>query len=435
MLLDAQQGRAAVSRLIRGSSSSRDTVRESVRLVNASWLCVIAGLGLTLIGVYAIDIAQNLDTGGDLAGVAWRQVVFATLGMLAGTVIALPHYRVLSVFSWPLMVVMIGLLVFLFLPFVPTWLVRERNGTRGWIDLGVMDFQPSEITKIAYVFVVARYLRFRTQHRKLRGLIVPGLLTVPPVVLITLQPDLGTASLFIPSLFGMLIAAGARLRHLTLIVVAAAATAPMAYPMLQDHQKVRIDGLIKQFQGDKSSDQDINFQSSTAQRLIGAGEVGGVGDDAARALVYYNGLPERHNDMIFAVVVNRFGLLGGLGLLGLYLLWIAGALLVAGSCKEPFGRLLVVGLVGFVAAQVVVNVGMNLGLLPIIGITLPFVSYGGSSMLTVWLMTGLIANVALHRPRPPYRRSFEYADDDEELSFATRPYGRSAGFGGRALTR
>jgi len=435
MLLDAQQGRAAVSRLIRGSSSSRDSVRDSVRLVNASWLCVIAGLGLTLIGVYSIDVAQNLDAGGDLAGVAWRQVVFATIGMLAGTVIALPHYRVLSVFSWPLMVVMIGLLVFLFLPFVPTWLVRERNGTRGWIDLGVMDFQPSEIAKIAYVFVVARYLRFRTQHRTLKGLIVPGLLTVPPVVLITLQPDLGTASLFIPSLFGMLIAAGARLRHLTLIVVAAAATAPMAYPMLQDHQKVRIDGLIKQFRGDRSSDQDINFQSSTAQRLIGAGEIGGVGDDAARALVYYNKLPERHNDMIFAVVVNRFGLIGGLAVLGLYLLWIAGALMVAASCKEPFGRLLVVGLVGFVAAQVVVNVGMNLGLLPIIGITLPFVSYGGSSMLTVWLMTGLIANVALHRPRPPYRRSFEYADDDEELSFATRPYGRSAGLGGRALTR
>lgn len=435
MLLDAQQGRAAVSRLIRGSSSSRDTIRQSVRLVNASWLCVLAGLGLTLVGIYAIDVAQSVDAGGDLAGVAWRQVVFATLGMLAATVIALPHYRVLSLFSWPLMAVVIGLLVFLFLPFVPTWIVRERNGTRGWIDLGVMDFQPSEIAKIAYVFVVARYLRFRTQHRRLKGLIVPGLLTVPPVVLITLQPDLGTASLFIPSLFGMLIAAGARLRHLTLVVVAAAATAPMAYPVLQDHQKVRIDGLIKQFQGDRSSDQDINFQSSTAQRLIGAGQVGGVGDDAARALVYYNGLPERHNDMVFAVVVNRFGLLGGLGLLGLYLLWIAGALLVAGSCKEPFGRLLVVGLVGFVAAQVVINVGMNLGLLPIIGITLPFVSYGGSSMLTVWLMTGLIANVALHRPRPPYRRSFEYADDDDELSFATRPYGRNAGFSGRALTR
>lgn len=435
MILDAQQGMQAVSRLIRGSASSRDTIRESVRLVNASWLCVLAGLGLTLIGVYAIDIAQNLDQGGDMAGVAWRQVVFATIGMLAATVIALPHYRVLSLFAWPLMIVVIGLLVFLFLPFVPSSIVRPRNGARAWIDLGVTDFQPSEIAKIAYVFVVARYLRFRTQHRRFRGLIVPGLLAVPPVVLITLQPDLGTASLFIPSLFAMLIAAGARLRHLVLIVVAAMAAGPLAYPALQDHQKTRIVGLLEQFRGNEASAQDINFQSFTAQRLIGAGQVGGVGDEASRALVYYNGLPEQHNDMIFAVVVNRFGLLGALAVLGLYLVWIAGALMVAASCKEPFGRLLVVGLAGFIAAQVVVNVGMNVGLLPIIGITLPFVSYGGSSMLTVWLMTGLIANVALHRPRPPYRHSFEYADDDEELSFATRPYGRSAGFSGRALTR
>ena len=435
MLLDTHHGMAAISRLIRGSASSRDTIRESVRLINASWLCVLAGLGLTLIGIYAIDVAQNVDAGGDLAAVAWRQVVFATIGMLAGTMIALPHYRVLSVFAWPLMVVMLGVLVFLLVPFVPTSIVSPRNGTRGWINLGVSDFQPSEITKIAYVFVVARYLRFRTQHRRFRGLIIPGLLTVPPVVLITLEPDLGTAALFIPSLFGILIAAGARLRHLTIIVLAAALTAPAAYPLLQPHQKTRIIGLVQQFQGDRSSAADINFQSYAAQTLIGAGQVEGVGDDAARALVHYNGLPERHNDMVFAVIVNRFGLLGALGVLGLYLVWIAGALLVAGSCKEPFGRLLAVGLAGFVVAQFIINIGMNVGILPIIGVTLPFVSYGGSSMLTVWLMTGLIANVALHRPRPPYRQSFEYADDDEALSFATKPYGRTIGFSGQALTR
>jgi cell division protein FtsW (lipid II flippase) len=435
MILDTHNGMAAISRLIRGTTSSRDSIRESVRLINASWLCVLAGLGLTLIGIYAIDVAQNVDGGGDLAGVAWRQVVFATIGMLAATMIALPHYRVLSLFSWPLMVVMLGLLVFLLVPFVPSSIVSPRNGTRGWINLRVIDFQPSEITKIAYVFVVARYLRFRTQHRRFRGLIVPGLLTVPPVVLITLQPDLGTAALFIPSLFGMLIAAGARLRHLTIIVLAAALAAPAAYPLLQAHQKTRIIGLIKQIQGDESSAEDINFQSYAAQTLIGAGQVTGVGDANARALVKYNGLPERHNDMVFAVIVNRFGLVGALTVLGLYLLWILGALLVAASCKEPFGRLLVVGLAGFVVAQFIVNIGMNVGLVPIIGVTLPFVSYGGSSMLTVWLMTGLIANVALHRPRPPYRQSFEYADDDEELSFATKPYGRSAGFSGRALTR
>lgn len=435
MLLDAHQTVEALSRLVRGSTSSRDTIRNSLRLVNASWLCVIAGVGLTLIGVYSIDVAQNVAGSADLASEAWKQVVFATIGMLAATVIALPHYRLLSLLAWPAMIVVLGLLVFLLLPFVPTAIVTPRNGTRGWINLGVADFQPSELAKIAYVFVVARYLRFRTQHRQFFGLVIPGLLTIPPVALITLQPDLGTASLFIPSLFAILIAAGARLRHLAIIVLCAALAAPAAYPLLQPHQKVRIEGLVRQIQGDRSSAQDINFQSFAAQTLIGAGQVEGVSDPAARALVYYNRLPERHNDMIFSVVVNRFGLVGAIVVLTLYLTWIAGALLVAASCREPFGRLLAVGLTGFIAAQMVINIGMNIGLVPIIGITLPFLSYGGSSMLTVWLMTGLIANVAVHRPRPPYRDSFEYADDDEDLFYATRPYGRSIGFGGRALTR
>ncbi|MCL4220411.1 MAG: FtsW/RodA/SpoVE family cell cycle protein [Phycisphaerales bacterium] len=435
MLLDADKRLEALSRLVRGSSSSRDSVRESLRLVNASWLCVIAGLGLTMIGIYSIDVAQNVSGSSALAQEAWKQVVFATVGMLAALVVALPHYRLLSVLAWPAMVVMFGLLVFLLLPFVPTTIVTPRNGARAWINLGVVDFQPSELTKIAYVFVVARYLRFRTKHRRFFGLVVPGLLTVPPLVLITLQPDLGTASLFIPSLFGMLVAGGARLRHLAMIVLAAALTAPAAYPLLQPHQKARIEGLVRQVQGDRSSAQDINFQSFTAQTLIGAGQAQGVSDDMARALVHYNRLPERHNDMIYSVVVARFGLVGSAVVLGLYLVWIAGALLVAGSCREPFGRLMTVGLAGFIAAQMVINIGMNVGLLPIIGITLPFLSYGGSSMLTVWLMTGLIVNVALHRPRPPYRSSFEYADDDDDISYSTRAHGRSIGFGGRALSR
>ncbi len=434
-MLDASESLAAVSRLIRGSASSRDSIRDSVRLINASWLCVAAGIGLSLVGVYAIDVAESVNASADLTSVAWKQVVFAIVGLLAATVIALPHYRVLRLLAIPMIMVALGLLVFLLVPFVPSSIVSPRNGTRGWINLGVSDFQPSEVTKIAYVFVVASYLRFRTQHRRFRGLIVPGLLTIPPVALITLQPDLGTAALFVPSLFGMLIAAGARLRHLTIIVLAAALAAPAAYPLLQPHQKVRIVGLIKQIEGDRSSAADINFQSYAAQTLIGAGQLRGVDDGTSRALVLYNRLPERHNDMVFAVIVNRFGLIGALVVLGLYLMWIAGALLVAGSCKEPFGRLVVVGVAGFIVAQVVVNIGMNVGLLPIIGITLPFVSAGGSSMLTVWLMTGLVVNVAIHRPRPPYRQSFEYADDDEELAYATRPYGRVVGFGGRALTR
>lgn len=406
--------RSPIGRLVHGTNVKRHTAA-SLQVLNPAWLCVLAALALSLIGVYTIDLASATSAdslGGGLSAVAWKQTVFLVIGLLAATIVALPHYKWLSLISLPAFAACIGLLVFLLVPFVPASIVTPRNGARAWIDLGPVDLQPSELTKIAYVLVIAHYMRYRSSHRNLTGLIVPGLITAVPVGLITLQPDLGTSSLFVPSLFAMLIAAGAKLRHLTLIVVAAALAAPAVYPMLQPHQKTRIVALVRQYQGDTASAQDINYQSYTAQNLIGAGGADGLPREKAEALLTYNRLPERHNDTIFAVVVNRFGFLGGLVLLGLTAAWVAGALAASGLCRTPQGRLICVGFAAFVATQMVVNVGMNIGLVPIIGITLPFVSYGGSSLLTVWIMTGLIMNVALHRDSKPYRRSFEYADGD-----------------------
>ncbi|MDF1869262.1 MAG: FtsW/RodA/SpoVE family cell cycle protein [Phycisphaerales bacterium] len=428
-------------RAIRGGGWGDHSIFDAVKVMNAAWLTLIASLALTLIGIYSIDVAEGSvrESGTNpMAAEALKQLVFLIVGLMACVVIALPHYKIIGMFSVLMYAVGLGLLVFLMLPGVPSWLVTPRNGAKAWINLGVADFQPSEVMKIAFVLLVARYMRYRSAHRKIRGLVVPGIIAAVPVALITLQPDLGTASLFVPALFAMLIAAGARLRHLTLIVLCAAMAAPAAYPLLRPHQKSRIVGIVKQFRGDDSDSHGINYQSTRAQTLIGAGQVTGISDPQARALVRYNSLPEDHNDMVFAVVVDRFGLIGGIFVLGLYVMWIGGALLVAGSCRDPLGRMIAVGIPAFIAAQVIINVGMNLGMLPIIGITLPFVSYGGSSLLTCWVMTGLIVNVALHRPRPPYRASFEYADDDgppDNYQQPTRPYGRSAGFSGRAVTR
>lgn len=427
-------------RLIKGGGRSNEPVSRVLKPVNWGLVAVVASLFLTLLGIYAIDLGLNTapEPGpGAMSPTAIKQLIFMVAGLVACVVIALPHYKLVTAFSWLMFFVCLGLLVFLLVPGIPGSIVTPRNGARSWINLGFTDFQPSEITKIAFVLAVSQYMRFRTQHRKLRGLIVPGMIAAVPVMLITVQPDLGTASLFVPALFAMLIAAGARLRHLTLIVLCAAMSAPVAYQFMRPHQKARIEAMIKQFQGDESTNFDINFQSSRAQMLIGAGQWTGMGEDTTRAMVRYNALPERENDMIFAVVVARFGLLGGVALLGLYALWVIGALVVAASCREPMGRLIAVGIPAFIATQVVINVGMNLGVVPIIGITLPFLSAGGSSLITCWLMTGLIVNVALHRPKPPYRSSFEYADDDEgpDILKPSKPYGRSTGFSGRAFTR
>lgn len=429
-----------IVRLIKGGGRNPEPISRVLRPVNWGWVTVIASLLLSLLGIYAIDMGlnENLDPSiAELSSTASKQFIFMIMGIVACLVIMLPHYKLLTALSWLFFAICIALLIFLLIPGIPSSIVTPRNGARSWINLGFTDFQPSEITKIAFVLGVAHYLRFRTQHRRFRGLIVPGIIAAVPVALITVQPDLGTASLFAPALFAMLIAAGARLRHLTLIVLCAAMSAPLAYPFMRPHQKARIEAIVKQFQGDESTNFDINFQSSRAQMLISAGQVTGMPEPTARAMVRFNALPERENDMIFAVVVARFGLLGGAAMLMLYALWVIGALIVAASCREPIGRLIAVGLPAFIATQVIMNVGMNIGVLPIIGITLPFLSAGGSSLITCWLMTGFVMNVAFHRPKPPYRSSFEYADDDDrpDLLKPSRPYGKSIGFSGRAFTR
>jgi cell division protein FtsW (lipid II flippase) len=391
--------------------NSIKAITGDVTFKHFAWLTVLASVALSALGLYAIDVATALGSGDGGANLVAKQGVFIAVGVLAAAVVAFPHHRLVRFIAWPTMWMVLGLLVFLLLPFVPASIVKPRNGARAWIDLGPVDFQPGEVAKIAVVLVLADYFRYRKNHRTILGLLPPALITFIPVALITLEPDLGTALLFVPCLFAMLVAAGARLKHLGIIVLVGILAGPAAYPMLKPHQKERIVGLINMVQGNPEGADDINYQSLTAVRLAGAGQMEGMPEEKSRAVIHFNHLPERHNDMIFAVIVNRFGMLGGLAVLGLYGVWFLGAFLTAATCKDPFGRLVVVGFSALIAAQMFINIGMNLALLPIIGLTLPFVSYGGSSMLTVWVMTGLVVSVAMRPPARLARPTFEFDDE------------------------
>lgn len=398
-----------------GRTSVWRAIKAVVRPTNPAWLVVLASLALSILGIYGIDLARNFGDLAEWDRVTIKQMQLLGVGLFAALLIALPDYRWLSYVALGIAVVVLGLLLFLLLPGVPESIVRPRNGARGWINLGFFDLQPSELAKIAVVLVLANYLRFRSNHRRPGGLIPPAVIVFIPIGLMTLQPDLGSALTLIPALFAMLLAAGAKKRHLVIIVAAAAMAAPLSYPLLKPHQKARINGLMAQIKGEKSLDQDINFQPITAQSLVGAGGSAGMSDERSRALVHFSRLPERHTDMIYSVLVNRFGLFGlggGITIIGLYAVWFLGALLTAGVAKEPFGRLIVVGLSSFVATQAIVNIAMNVGIAPIVGITLPFVSYGGSSLIVSWMMVGLIFSVSVRQSKMPQRKSFEYGEDD-----------------------
>lgn len=372
-----------------------------VNWLTPAWLAVIAALALSWVGIEAIATS---DPSRSI-----RQAVFLVVALMASAALVAAPERLLRRIAWPALIASIALLVFVLLPGVPEWLVRPRNGSRRWINLGFSDFQPSEIAKIAWVLVMADWLRRDDDHRRLPGLIVIFAITLAPLGLILVEPDLGTSLLFVPALLAMVLAAGARKRHLVSLLLLGAIAAPLSYPFLRPHQRERIDALVAQLQGDDRFSRDIGFQADRAMTIAGAGELWGVGRDRARALVVNNGLPEEHNDMVFSMVACRWGLVGGLGVCAALLLLTAGGLATAAASRDPFLRLVVVGVTSMLAAQAIVNLGMNVGLLPVTGMTLPFVSYGGSSLVVSWMMVGLILGAGLRRPRLFERPSFEFA--------------------------
>ncbi|MFM9958868.1 MAG: FtsW/RodA/SpoVE family cell cycle protein [Phycisphaerales bacterium] len=409
----------------RSDANSEGLVRLRVKarlaLLHAGWLVVLSTIALAALGVYCIDLASTLEPG-PLAPDSKKQLMFVMLGTVLAVAVALPHYRWWLWLTWPLAVLSVLLLAVLVVPGVPSSLVPTRNGARRWIDLGAFDLQPAEVAKVAYVLATASYLRYRSNHRTILGLIPPAIIVLVPMALIVVEPDLGTSLLFLPALVAMLVAAGAKLRHLiaassigiVMAVIIAVASLWFAargeYPLLRKHQVDRIQAVLDMASGDDRFADDRGFQGRQAVTLVGAGGWGGHTDDRSRALVYFSKLPEARNDMVFAVFANRFGFVGVFGLLTLYSAWVLGALWVAGRCKDAFGRLVVVGFTAIVATQALINLGETMGLLPITGMTLPFVSYGGSAMLIGFVMVGLIFSIGMRRPEHFWRRSFEFDD-------------------------
>jgi cell division protein FtsW (lipid II flippase) len=252
---------------------------------------------------------------------------------------------------------------------------------------------------------MASWFRLRSNIRSIRGFILPFVITGIPVFLILLEPDLGTALLFVPTLLALLLVAGARLWHVGVVVLAGviAIGSVLFIPQVQDqlkpHQQDRVKSLIAQVEGEDRYRRNIGYQGYKAMTLVGAGGLTGVGRDQAETLIRFNHLPEEHNDMIFAVIACRWGMLGGLATWALFGVLAFGGYLTSASARDVFGRLLAAGLVTMLLVQMIINTGMTIGLLPITGMTLPFVSAGGSSLITTWMIVGLVLNVGLRRPR------------------------------------
>jgi rod shape determining protein RodA len=353
------------------------------------WSVLLWTVGLMAIGLAAIARGDELAGGGEI----WpRQLLWIALSLGAMTAGTLWHYRVLRQVSYPLF---FGCLVLLAL----VYLTPARNGSHRWIPLGLFDFQPSELTKLAFIVALSNYLIHRRNYRQLHGLLVPFLIALVPVGLILKEPDLGTALVFLPVLFAMLFAAGARPRHLALMLFLGVAVTPLMWMGMSAEQKSRIVTLFVQRDGGPAPTGD-GYHLHQSKQVLALGGVRGSqfsGTTLDDPQAYH--LPASRTDFVFCLVGERFGLIGGCVTLTLYLLLFASGLYVAAGTREPFGRLLAVGVVALVATQTIINTGMTVGLMPVTGITLPLISHGGSSLLTTALAIGLLLNVGM---RPGY---------------------------------
>lgn len=403
------------------------------------WGLLLPVAPLCVAGVLTIQVTSGAEASAGLAATAVKQMAFIAMGFGAMLAVLGVGYQRLGRWAFPVFAV--GLLLLFWLAadrWVDLPFVQQQRNARRWVRLAGVQIQPSELMKIAYVLALAWYLRYRRNYRRLAGLLPPFALTLLPMGLILIQPDLGTVLLFLPVLFAMLFVAGARIRHLALIVLLGLLCVPFFWMKIKGYQRLRITGVVLQSDAVRSyfeehpqawdrlrapgSDPeswrqelvdwhaDAGYQLVHSKAAIGSGGVVGQGWGQG-VFVDYDFLPEKHNDFIFAMVGHQWGFVGALLVIGCYVFIVAIGFDVATLTNDPFGRLLAVGLATMLAVQTLTNLCMTVGLGPITGVTLPFVSAGGSSLISSFLCIGLLISVAHRRPMLMARKPFEFRDD------------------------
>ncbi len=360
-----------------------------ISLGRLPWGIVGCAVALLALGLTGIARADELNDGPDLFSKQVTWVLMSLPVLLASLIVP---YRFWKPIGYWLFAVSLPLLVVVLF-------MAKRGGARCWIPLGVFDLQPSELVKLTFILALAQYLMYRENHRRLTGLVAPFLITLVPLGLILIEPDLGSAMLFVPVLFAMLFAAGARPRHLVCVALLGVALSPVFWMKMSVEQKSRVTALFTQVDGgpNPGGDRWHQHQSKLVMSLggvWGSESSGTLLDDPDAYRLF-----AAQTDFVFCMVGERWGLVGGLLTLAAYLALFAFGLKIAGATREPFGRLVAVGIVALLATQTVINTGMTVGLLPVVGITLPLMSYGGSSLLTTALALGLLMNVGM---RPGY---------------------------------
>lgn len=359
------------------------------RLVRLDWFLLLATLllvGYGLVMGYSITL-EDRTFAGDVVQQVMRAALYAVIGLSVMTIVALVDYAWLGTFAPILYLGTLGLLAIVLV------IGSSTLGATRWVTIAGFKFQPSEFAKVFMILVLAKWFADRSASIRSPLVAVGGLaLLAAPVGLVFRQPDLGTSLVFLGIFFGIAFIAGVRLWQLTAIVSVGVGALPVLWGSLQDYQRARLTAFLDPYGDPQGAGWNI-IQSLIA---VGSGQATGKGLTAGtQSPLGY--LPIAESDFVFSGLAEDLGFAGALILFALYLVLLVSAIRIAHRARDAFGTYAAGGVVAMLAFQVVVNVGMAISLMPVTGIPLPFISQGGSSLISICLALGVLQSISMRR--------------------------------------
>lgn len=350
----------------------------------------LVGLTLILFGLGVLNLYSasgfRMEGGMEVNLFYQKQLVWGSMGLFAMLLFMVFDYRHLKILAWPLFWVTVALLVGVF------FFGKTVYGARRWLDLGLFSLQPSEMAKISILLLGARLLSRDPSPLDWKGLFQALGVGLIPAVLIMKQPDLGSAMILLLLLGGIILYRGLRPAILKVSAVVVPAFLPLSWFMLHDYQKQRILTFLNPTEDPLGSGYHI-IQSIIA---IGSGQIWGKGFlGGTQSQLRF--LPEKHTDFAVAVFGEEWGFIGSMLLLSLFCMFLYQICVTARDAKDRFGSFLAAGVFLYFFWQILINMGMVLGLMPVVGIPLPFISYGGSATIVNFSLIGLVLNVSMRR--------------------------------------
>lgn len=361
-------------------------------LKNFDFFLLFLIIVLSVYGLVVIFSATRVMDVPDPYYFVKRQAVWLGAGIIGVFLISLVDYVVFH--SWARYIYAANLVLLGIVPFIGRG--PAGTGVKRWIDIGFIDIQPSEYAKIALIIILARLLSDNEGRlgEKFTASVPALIYTAVPMGLIFLQPDLGTAMVFIAILLGVIYVAGIKRKYLLAMVCAGIAVFPLLWSRLQDYQQMR----LMVFLNPEMDPLGAGYQLMQSMIAVGSGWIWGKGlFEGTQVRLHF--LPEQHTDFIFSVLGEELGFTGAIGLLLLFLMVIYRILWIGTQSKDMFGTLVCCGVAIMLTFQILVNIGMTIGIMPITGLPLPFMSYGGNSLLINFLTVGLVINIGMRRQK------------------------------------